>query len=164
MNIQDWFSLGLIGFVFLKFKKISSAFSSTRMWKHQFFGTESSLRYSCHSQIWLEKTQLWIYRPVSAEWCLCFIISCVVLNEMIGWLYWYNRHELGQTPRDSEGQRSLVCSSPWSHKDLDMTWWLNKSRIFIAFFSRRKWLLISRLQSPSAVILETKKIKSVTAS
>ena len=33
-----------------------------------------------------------------------------------------------------------------------------------AFLSRSKCLLISRLQSPSAMILETKKIKSATVS
>ena len=38
------------------------------------------------------------------------------------------------------------------------------SRLVIAFFPRSKHLLISWLQSPSAVILETKKIKSVTVS
>ena len=38
------------------------------------------------------------------------------------------------------------------------------SRFVIAFLSRSKSLLISRLQSLSAVILEPKKIKSVTAS
>ena len=36
------------------------------------------------------------------------------------------------------------------------------SRFVITFLPRSKWLLISWLQSPSAVILETKKIKSVT--
>ena len=38
------------------------------------------------------------------------------------------------------------------------------SRLVIAFLSRSKHILISWLQSPSAVILEPKKIKSVTAS
>ena len=38
------------------------------------------------------------------------------------------------------------------------------SRLVIAFLPRDKRLLISRLQSPSAVILEPKKIKSVTVS
>ena len=38
------------------------------------------------------------------------------------------------------------------------------SRFVIAFFSRSKHLLISWLQSPSAVILEPKKIKSITVS
>ena len=37
-------------------------------------------------------------------------------------------------------------------------------RILIAFFPRSKHLLISLLQSPSAVILETKKINFVTVS
>ena len=36
------------------------------------------------------------------------------------------------------------------------------SRLVITFLPRSKRLLISWLQSPSAVILETKKIKSVT--
>ena len=38
------------------------------------------------------------------------------------------------------------------------------SRLVITFLPRRKHLLISWLQSPSAVILEPKKIKSVTVS
>ena len=37
-----------------------------------------------------------------------------------------------------------------------------QSRLVITFLPRIKCLLISRLQSPSAVILEPKKIKSVT--
>ena len=39
-----------------------------------------------------------------------------------------------------------------------------QSRLVIAFLSRSKHLLISWLQSPSAMILEPKKIKSVTVS
>ena len=38
------------------------------------------------------------------------------------------------------------------------------SRLIIAFLPRSKSLLISWLQSPSAVILEPRKIKSVTVS
>ena len=38
------------------------------------------------------------------------------------------------------------------------------SRLVIAFLSRSKRLLISWLQSPSAVILEPKKIKFLTVS
>ena len=38
------------------------------------------------------------------------------------------------------------------------------SRLVIAFLPRSKHLLISWLQSPSAVVLEPKKIKSVTVS
>ena len=38
------------------------------------------------------------------------------------------------------------------------------SRLLITFLPRSKRLLISRLQSPSAMILEAKEIKSVTVS
>ena len=46
-------------------------------------------------------------------------------DEMVGWHHWLNRHEFEQTPGDSEGQRSLVCCSPWGHKESDTTQWLN---------------------------------------
>ena len=35
---------------------------------------------------------------------------------MVGWHHRLNRHESGQTPRDSEGLRSLVCCGPWGLK------------------------------------------------
>ena len=38
------------------------------------------------------------------------------------------------------------------------------SRLVITFLSRNRHLLISQVQSPSAVILESKKVKSVTVS
>ena len=41
----------------------------------------------------------------------------VTEGEMIGWHHWLNRHELEQTLGDSEGQRSLVCCSPWDCKE-----------------------------------------------
>jgi len=34
-------------------------------------------------------------------------------DEMAGWYHWCNRHELGQTPGDGEGQGVLVCYRPW---------------------------------------------------
>ena len=42
-------------------------------------------------------------------------------GEMVGWHHRLNGHEFEQTLGDSEGQRSLVCYSSWSHKDLKMT-------------------------------------------
>ena len=56
--------------------------------------------------------------------------------------------------------------SPWSPKVSDTTeqFSLSPSRSVIAFLQRNEHLLISRLQSHSAVILEPKKIKSLTVS
>ena len=38
-----------------------------------------------------------------------------------------NGHEFEQTPRYGEGQGSVACCSPWGHKGLDRTSWLNNS-------------------------------------
>ena len=43
MNILDWFSLGLIGWISLKSKGLSRVFSNTTVQKHQFFCTQLSL-------------------------------------------------------------------------------------------------------------------------
>ena len=42
-------------------------------------------------------------------------------DEMVGWYHRLNGHESELTLENSEGQESLVCFSPWDHKDLDMT-------------------------------------------
>ena len=44
-------------------------------------------------------------------------------DEMFGWYHWLNGHEFEQVPRDSEGQESLACCSPWDRKKLDTTEW-----------------------------------------
>ena len=41
------------------------------------------------------------------------------VDEMVGCHHQLNRHESEQTSGDSEGQGSLVCCSPWDHKELD---------------------------------------------
>ena len=46
-------------------------------------------------------------------------------DEMVGWHYRPNGHELGQTLGDSEGQGGLVCCNPWGRKELDRTEQLN---------------------------------------
>ena len=42
-------------------------------------------------------------------------------NEMVGWHHRLGRHEFEQAPEVGDGQRSLVCCSPWCHKKSDMT-------------------------------------------
>ena len=41
-------------------------------------------------------------------------------GEMVECHHWLNGHEFEQALGDGEGQGSLVCCSPWSHKELDM--------------------------------------------
>ena len=45
----------------------------------------------------------------------------VTEDEMVGWHHRLSGHECEQTLGDSEGQRSLVCCSPWGCKESDMT-------------------------------------------
>ena len=109
MNIQGWFPLGLTDLISFLSKGLWRVFSSTTVWKHQFFGTQPSLWSNSHMHTWLlEKPWLWLDRSLLAKWCLCF---------------------------------------------LNTIWFV------IAFLPRIKCLLISWLQSRSAVILEPKKIR-----
>ena len=48
-------------------------------------------------------------------------------DERVGWHCQLNGHEFEQTPRDSEGQGSLICCSPWGHKESDMIERLNNN-------------------------------------
>ena len=52
VNIQGWFSLRLTSLVSLQSKGLLRVFSSTTIWKHQFFGTQPSL-WSNSYHIWL---------------------------------------------------------------------------------------------------------------
>ena len=77
-NIQDWFPLGLTGLISLQSKGFSRVFSNTTVQKHQFFHAQPSLWSNSHiHKRLLEKSQLWLYRPLSAKWCVCFLIRCL---------------------------------------------------------------------------------------
>ena len=42
-------------------------------------------------------------------------------DQMVRLHHWLNGHEFEQVPGNGEGQGSLVCCSPWGHKELDKT-------------------------------------------
>ena len=48
-------------------------------------------------------------------------------DEMVGWHHKLNGHKFEQTLGDGKGQGSLVCRSPWRHKDSDTTERLNSN-------------------------------------
>ena len=74
VNIHGWFPLGLTGFISLLSKGLSGVFSSTTVWKHQFFGTQPSLWFNSYIHTWLlEKTialtiRTFVSKVVSAFW------------------------------------------------------------------------------------------------
>ena len=53
MNIQDWFPLGLTGWISLQSKGLSRIFSSTTVQKHQFFSAQLFLWSNSHIHTWL---------------------------------------------------------------------------------------------------------------
>ena len=108
MNIQDWFPLGLSGLIFFQSKRLSRVFSSTTIWKHQFFSTLPSLWSNFHIYTWLLKKKI----ALTTQTFVGKVIS--LLFNML-------------------------------------------PRLVIAFLPRSKCLLISWLQSPSAVILDPPK-------
>ena len=72
-------------------------------------------------------------------------------DEMAGWHYWCNEHELGQTPGDGEGQGGLACCSPWGHKG--WTWlgsWTTTITATIGYFIDF-WTLYKIMQYVSCV-------------
>ena len=114
MNIQCWFPLRLTGLISFLSKGLSGVFSSTTVWRYQFFGI------------------LLLYGP-----------AFTTVHD-----HWDN-HSL-----DYMGLVGRVMSLLFSTLSL----------LVIAFLLRINCLLLSWLQSSSAVILEPKKRKSVTIS
>ena len=53
MNIQGWFPLRLTGLISLLSKGLSRIFSSTTIWKYQFFSAQPSLWSNSHIHTWL---------------------------------------------------------------------------------------------------------------
>ena len=49
-------------------------------------------------------------------------------DEMAGWHHWSSGCEFEQTLGDGKGQGSLLCCSPWGHKESDMTEQLNSNK------------------------------------
>ena len=69
MSIQGWFPLGLTGLISLQSKGLSGAFSSTIVWRHQFFSVLTSLWFSSHNCMWPlgRPVVLTIHGPLTAK-------------------------------------------------------------------------------------------------
>ena len=103
-----------------------------------------------------------IYSPTLTRWTFV----CKVMSLLFNMLSCFSRIRLCATPWTAAYQVPLSMGFSrqeyWSGLPLPYPNML--SRLVITFLPRSKYLLISWLQSPSAVILELKQIKSVTVS
>ena len=57
-------------------------------------------------------------------------------SEKVGWHHQLSGHEFEQALGDSEGRGSLACCSPWGHKELNKTYWLNKDNYLLCLTQR----------------------------
>ena len=64
-------------------------------------------------------------------------------DKRVGSHHWINGHEFEQTPRDGEGQGSLVCCSLWGPKKSDMSERLNNNKSIYTHESKEKFLVPS---------------------
>ena len=64
------------------------------------------------------KKNLMLGKIESRRWQRMRWFDCITLN----------RQEFEQTLGDGEGERSLASCSPWGHKELDTTQWLNSNK------------------------------------
>ena len=72
MNIQGWFPLGLTDLISLQSKGLSKVFSSTTVWKHQFF----SAQFSLWSSTWVSGCYLLHLRNEEPEvWSVCDLLK-----------------------------------------------------------------------------------------
>ena len=46
----------------------------------------------------------------------------MIEDDIVGWHYPLNGHEVDQTPGDSEGQGSLVCCSLWGPQSVGLNY------------------------------------------
>ena len=66
---------------------------------------------------------------------------------MVGWHQQLSGHGFEQTPRDSAGQGSLECCSPWGRKESDRTEQLNNKIMQVNLLISRSITLITSAKS-----------------
>jgi len=139
MNNQDRFPLGWTGWISLQSKGHSRVFSNTTVQKHRFFCTQPF--YS------------WTLTSIHHHWknLASILQHSAFFTVQLSHPYMTTGKTIALTRRTFVGKvMSLLFNM--------------LSRLVITFLPRSKCLLISWLQSPFAVILEPRKIKSATVS
>ena len=76
MNIQSWFPLGLTGLISLHSKGLSSLLRNQNLKTLILLPSTFFMVQLSHLYMITEKPWLWLYGPLWAKWCLCFLM-CV---------------------------------------------------------------------------------------
>ena len=78
----------------------------------------------------------------------------VTEDEMVGWHHRHNRHDFEKALGDGKGHGSLVCFSPWGHKEWDRTERLNWTELLTPTQVSEFDLMPSPCQPPRGTISE----------
>jgi len=71
---------------------------------------ETPILWPPHAKSWL----IWVDPDAGQDWGQ--EEKGTTEDEMVGWHHWLDGHDFGQTPGHSEGQKRLMCCSPWRHR------------------------------------------------
>ena len=80
MNIQDWFPLGLTGLISLLSKELSRVLQHHNLKASILQHSALFVAQVSHLCMTPGKTIVSLYKPLSAKWCLCFLIGCIGLS------------------------------------------------------------------------------------
>ena len=80
MNIQHWFPIGLTGLISSLSKGLSRVFSNTTVKASVLQHSSFFIVQLSHPYMTTGKPILWLDTPLSAKWCLCFLIHCLGLS------------------------------------------------------------------------------------
>ena len=71
---------------------------------------------------------------------------------MVGWHHWLDGHECNQAVGVHDGQGSLVCCTPWGHKESDTTERLNWTELFLSTYHLK--IMESKPMADDAICLQ----------
>ena len=138
MNIQGWFPLGLTDLISLQSRVYQSFMSlqpPPQFESINYLALNLFLWCSSHICTWLlEKPYLWLYGPLSAKWCLCFLICCLHLSlatwceELTHWkIPWcWERLKAGGEGDNRDGWMVSPIQCTWVWVGSGSWWWTGK--------------------------------------
>ena len=89
MNIPGLFPLGWTGLIYLLSTELSRVFSSTTVWKYQFFCTQPSLWSNSHICTWLHYSFLDQY---SCKFCVLWLVDMSLKSPICRFLLHFSSH------------------------------------------------------------------------
>ena len=165
MNIQGWFPLGLTGLISLLSKRLSRVFSNTIVRKHQFFCAQPSffMAQLSHPYMITRKTIALTIQSFAVK------VRSLFFNTLSRFVSFSSKKLCAYSPSHVQlfvTPWTATCQAPLSVGILQVRIleWVTMPSSRRSSQPRSKCLLISWLQSLTAVILEPKKIKSDTIS